>query len=83
MLFFIEAILLLSLLKTQYNISLRDIFHQHLFIKESQISHLIQEDEPIYSSYYAEDIIGDDILLLDNLSEKKETRYLEKLFYKR
>jgi len=69
MLFFLQVVLLLSYLKTQYNISLKDILHENLSIDNSEISQL---DEPLYTSYYAKDIIGDDVLRLDNLSEKKK-----------
>ena len=68
-LFILQVSLLLSYLKTQYNISLKEIFHENLSIDNSKISSL---SEPSYTSYYSEDIIGDDVLLLDDLPEKKK-----------
>jgi hypothetical protein len=55
-----------------YGIELKDILHEHLSIDDSKISHRTNTNKAKYTSYYSEDIIGDDILLLDNLSEKKK-----------
>ena len=71
-LFVIQVSLLLSFLKMHYNISLKDIFHGALAMEEQKTPHLLSSSEPLYTSYYSTDIIGDDILLLDNLSEKKK-----------
>ena len=68
-LFLLQISLVLSYLKTQYNISFKDIMHENMSIDNTKISHL---NEPSYTSYYSEDILGDDILLLDNLSEKEK-----------
>ena len=69
MLFILQIMLVLAYLKNHYSISLNNIFHENISIDNSKISYL---DESLYSSYYSEDIIGDDILLLDNLTEKKK-----------
>ena len=68
-LFFLQVTLLLSYLKMQYGISLKEILHENLSVDNNKISHL---NEPLYTSYYSEDIIGDAVLLLDNLPEKKK-----------
>ena len=68
-LFLLQVSLVLSYLKTQYNISFKDIIHENMSIDNTKVSHL---NEPSYTSYYSEDILGDDILLLDNLSEKEK-----------
>jgi len=69
MLFFIQVALLLSYLKTEYHISLKDIIHEHISLEPTQMTSF---NEPTYTAYYSEDILGDDILLLDNLPEKKK-----------
>jgi len=69
MLFFIQVALLLSYLKTEYHISLKDILNENISLETDKMSYL---NEPTYSAYYSEDILGDDILLLDNLPEKKK-----------
>ena len=68
-LFFIQVALLLSYLKTEYHISLKDIIHEHISLEPTQMTSF---NEPTYTAYYSEDILGDDILLLDNLPEKKK-----------
>jgi hypothetical protein len=55
-----------------YGIELKDILHEHLSIDEGKVSHLTNINKAKYTSYYSEDILGDDILLLNNLSEKKK-----------
>lgn len=71
-LFFLQVTVVLSYLKMQYGISLKEMLHESLSIENSEISHIITIDKSKYTSYYSEDIIGDNILLLDNLSEKKK-----------
>ncbi len=70
-LFFLEIIVVLSFLKAHYNISLKDIFHKNISIDSEKI-YQAQLIEPTYNSYYSEDIIGNNVLLLDNLSEEKK-----------
>ena len=72
LLFFLEIIVVLSFLKTYYNISLKDILHEHLNLNSNETLYTSKLIEPTYSSYYAEDIIGNDVLLLDDLSNKKK-----------
>ena len=69
LLFFLQIALLLSYLKTEYHISLRDILHDHISLEPTQMTLL---NEPTYTAYYSEDILGDEVLLLDNLPEKKK-----------
>ena len=72
MLFFLQITLILSFLKMHYNISLKDILHEEISIKNTKSEYLLRPNKSLYSSYYSEDIIGNDVLLLDNLSEKKK-----------
>ena len=72
MLFFFQITVVLSFLKMHYGISLKDIFHENLSIESDENFYQKKSNEPVYTSYYSEDILGDDILLLNNLSEEKK-----------
>jgi len=70
MLFFLQVALILSYLKTEYHISLKKILNKNISLETT--NKMAYLNEPIYSAYYSEDILGDNILLLDNLPEKKK-----------
>ena len=72
LLFLMEIIVILSFLKMHYNISIKDILHDQISFDSDQTLYTDTLNEPRYSSYYSEDIIGNDVLRLDDLSEERK-----------